>query len=522
MCAIRSSPMAVSEIGERDPAMKARVPHDQAVSSADLTLGTRLAFGSGQIGESVYNALFNTFIIIYYNQVIGLSNSLIGIAVMLALIGDALTDPFVGVLSDRWKSRHGRRHPFLFVAPIPLAITIYAIFNPPDSLTTGSHQLGLFAWLSVSTIASRAFLTLYQIPHLALGAELTKDQFARSKLFSTNQIIGVFAGASVGFIAWSVFLAGDRVRASDGQLVPGQLDPAAYTPMILCACAAVVIAIWTCAATTYKHVPRLIKAQGTEENLSPLYFVKAVLSTFRNRNYVVLMVGFFFFMIASGIYDTLTMFINTYFWELKPEQIRWFGVTTGPMGAVGAIASPYLMRRFDRKPVVLGALAAMILFAQLPVTSRLLDLMPANGSPLLLPLLLANAGGFLFTIGVFGVAVLGMIGDIIDENEYVTGLRQEGLYYSARAFFSKASNSIGHAFAGILLDAYIRLPFEAVPGQLDSDVVTRLGIIAGPVMAGFALVSLLCYRKYSLTAEQHRKMITEICARGARKGDAYD
>ena len=394
---------------------------------------------------------------------------------------------------------------------------IYAIFNPPAALLTGDEQLGLFAWLSATTIASRAFLTLYQIPHLALGAELSKDQFERSKLFSTNQIIGVIAGASVGFIAWSFFLAGERVRATDGQLVPGQLDPAAYTPMVLCACAAVVIAIWTCAACTYKHVPRLIQAQPSAENLSPLYFLRAVLSTFRNRNYVVLMVGFFFFMIASGIFDTLTMFINTYFWELKPEEIRWFGLTTGPMGALGAILSPYLMRRFDRKPVVLGALAAMILFAQLPVTARLLDLMPANRDPLLLPLLLANAGGFLLTIGVFGVAVLGMIGDIIDENEYVTGLRQEGLYYSARAFFAKASNSVGHAFAGILLDAYIRLPFEAVPGQLDEDVLTRLGIVAGPVMAVFALISLLCYRNYSLTAAEHRKMISKIYARGLKR-----
>ena len=79
--------------------------------------------------------MFNTFITIFYNQVIGLSNTLIGVAVMLAIIGDAITDPVVGIISDRWHSRHGRRHPFLFVAPVPLAITLYLIFIPPASIS---------------------------------------------------------------------------------------------------------------------------------------------------------------------------------------------------------------------------------------------------------------------------------------------------------------------------------------------------------------------------------------------------
>ncbi|XOV86453.1 MAG: MFS transporter [Pseudomonadota bacterium] len=488
---------------------------NQAGKVERLTLGTRLAFGSGQVAESLYNSLFNTFVTIFYNQVIGLPNTLIGIAIMLALIADAITDPIVGVISDRWRGRHGRRHPFLFAAPVPLALMIYLIFNPPQALTETNHQLGLFAWLAVTTVSSRAFLTLYQIPHLALGGELSKDQFQRSQLFSTNQIIGVIAGASIAFITWSFFFAGERVRATDGQLVPGHLDPAAYTPMILWACATVIIAIWTCAAFTYKHVPRLTQAPPSDVKFSIRLMITSISSTFRNRNYVVLIAGFFFFMIASGVYDTLTVFINTYFWELMPEQIRWFGLATGPMGVVGALASPHLMRRFDRKPVVLGALGAMTVFAQLPVTLRLFGLMPDNGDPLLLPALLANAGAFIFTVGVSGVAILGMIGDIIDENELVTGLRQEGLYYSARAFFAKASYSFGHLFAGILLDVYIRLPFNTVPGQLDDATLTRLGIVAGPVMASFAVLSLLCYRFYSLTAAQHREIIRKITDRNS-------
>ena len=121
---------------------------------------------------------------------------------------------------------------------------------------------------------------------------------------------------------------------------------------------------------------------------------------------------------------------------------------------IGALCSPILMRRFDRKPVLLCALGGTTVFAQLVVNLRLFDLMPDNGDPLLLPSLLANAAGFTFCLGVGSVAIMSMIGDIIDENELVTGLRQEGLFYSARAFFAKASYSFGHFFAGVMLVAY--------------------------------------------------------------------
>ena len=478
-----------------------------------LSLGTKLAFGSGAISEAVYHTLFNTFITIFYNQVIGLSNTLIGAAIMLALIGDAITDPVVGVMSDRWRSRHGRRHPFLFVAPVPLALMIYLIFNPPEMLTAESHQLGLFAWLAVTTILSRGFLTLYHVPHLALGGELSKDQFERSQLFSANTVVGAVSGASIAFIAWSYFFAGERVRASDGQLVPGHLDPAAYSPMIIFACAMVIITIWFCAGATYKHVGRLTEAPVSDERFSLGLLFREIASTFRNPNYVILMIGFFFFMIASGIYDTLNVFINTYFWELKPEDIRWFGLVAGPLAITGAIASPFLQKRFDRKPVMLGALGLMTVFAQLVIDLRLLGLMPENHDPMLLPLLLANAGGFALTIGIGGVAAIGMIGDLIDENELVSGLRQEGLYFSARAFFAKASYSVGHFFAGVMLDVYVVLPFEAVPGQLEDDVLTRMGIVAGPIMAISAVFSLFAYGRYSLNAARHQEIMQQLEAK---------
>ena len=153
-------------------------------------MSTKLAFGIGASGEAIYLALSNAFIVIFYNQIIGLNNALIGLAIMLAMIGDAISDPLVGIVSDRWRSRLGRRHPFLIAAPVLLALALYFTFNPPQWLLDMSSQIALFIWLSAWTIISRAILTLFNVPHLALGGELSKDQHERSQLFSANTIFG--------------------------------------------------------------------------------------------------------------------------------------------------------------------------------------------------------------------------------------------------------------------------------------------------------------------------------------------
>src|SRR5687767_6745853 len=85
-----------------------------------LRMRTKLAFGVGSAAEQSVNVAFNTFNFLFYNNVLGLSGTLCGLAVTLALVLDAFADPLVGYVSDRFHSKLGRRHPFMYVAPIPL------------------------------------------------------------------------------------------------------------------------------------------------------------------------------------------------------------------------------------------------------------------------------------------------------------------------------------------------------------------------------------------------------------------
>lgn len=479
-----------------------------------LTLRTKFTFGIGSVGEVVFLGMLNSFIGIFYNQAIGLSNSLIGTAIMLALLSDAISDPIVGLVSDRWRSNLGRRHPFLFAAPVPLALSLYFIFSPPEAFTAvngagEANQLLLFVWLTVWAMVSRLCLTLYVIPHLALGGELTQDRNERSRLFSINAICGYIAGALFSFVAWGYFLGGETLNA-DGVSIPKHLDPTAYGPLIYTACGLVLTTIWLCAWGTKNQIQYLsqapINVSGTRRRL----LLSDLLGPLRNRNYMFLMIGFFFFMISVGLNETFGVFVNTYFWELGTKDIRWFGLAAVPAILIGASAAPVLMRKFDRKPVLVSALIGMSIFAQLSINLRLIGFFPDNESPILLPLLVFNVAVLVFSTAVAGVAVLSMLGDIADEIELTTGLRQEGVVYSARAFFAKASNSFGHLIAGIMLDVVVVIPFEAVPGQVDPDVIFRLGLSAGPFMGAGALVAIFFYLKYDLSAQRHAEILDEI------------
>ena len=166
-----------------------------------VLMRTKLAFGVGASGEAATLWMFNTLSFFFYNQILGLPAHLAGIAVTIAIVFDAITDPVMGSISDRFRSKYGRRHPFMFAAPGPILIALFFIFNPPDFVNTTSL---LFAWYTFFTVLLRASLTLFIVPHLALGAELSDDYLERSKVMSYNVLFIYIGGALMHIFAWFI------------------------------------------------------------------------------------------------------------------------------------------------------------------------------------------------------------------------------------------------------------------------------------------------------------------------------
>ena len=183
-----------------------------------LDLKTRLSYGVGQLSDGVKQSAFTTFLFFYYNQVLGLSGSLAGMAALLALVVDAVTDPMIGQVSDRFDSRWGRRHPFMLAGAVPFGLAMVVLFSPPDGL----GQSGLFLWMLGGAVGVRLMLTLFFVPHLSLGAELATDYHARTSLIGYRVFFtysGILVTSVVGF---SLFFPSPELYPN------GMLDQSSY------------------------------------------------------------------------------------------------------------------------------------------------------------------------------------------------------------------------------------------------------------------------------------------------------
>ena len=118
-----------------------------------INFRTKFYYGFGSISFGIKNNGFSYFVLFVYSSVLGLPAWMAGLALNLVLVADAITDPLVGYYSDRTRSRWGRRHPFMYAAALPVAITYYFLWTPPDSLTDWQ----LFSYLLVC----HSFISLY-------------------------------------------------------------------------------------------------------------------------------------------------------------------------------------------------------------------------------------------------------------------------------------------------------------------------------------------------------------------------
>ena len=154
-------------------------------------------FAAGQIPEGVQSTSFGFFLLFFYNQVLGLSGFLASLAIVIALLVDAVSDPIIGSWSDGVRHRWGRRHPFMYAAAAPFAICFYFLFSPPAGLT----ETQVFIWLVVFSVLTRTTQSVYSIPHTSLTAELSTDYHERTLLSSLRSLL-----QSVGTLM--VFLIG--------------------------------------------------------------------------------------------------------------------------------------------------------------------------------------------------------------------------------------------------------------------------------------------------------------------------
>jgi len=441
---------------------------DSQVDIPPLSGGVKLTFGIGQIAEGVKTCAFTTFLLFYYNQVLGLSGDLAGIAIALALLFDAVTDPIAGSVSDRWQSPRGRRHPFLYASAIPLGLFFWMLFAPWVTTDTAG-QSGLFLWMLVFTVLTRASMTLYTVPHMALGAELSTDYDERTVLVAIRHCFGAVGFIIVLGLGFAYFFAPTPEHPN------GQLNDAAYPPFALTMSIIMVTSIFISALGTRSRIPYMPQAQQTESAVRAKDVISETLQAMRNPSFRWMMFGFILIIVAFGIAGVTGLYLSTFFWELTRFQILVLALV-GPLGSMlGYLFAKRIYVWLDkRNAMIAGGICWMIIHA-LPVGLYMIGLAPTPG---------------------IGTAMA----DIADENELMTGRRQEGVFFGASAFANKCSAALGSLLAGQSLK-WIGWPTgDQVRSAADipHDTVLQLAIIAGPLTSLLVVPGVLCLLGYKL------------------------
>lgn len=463
-----------------------------------IALSTKLYYGVGAVAYGVKDNGFAFLLLLYYNQVLGLPEAWVGFGIMIALAIDALSDPVVGYLSDHLHSRWGRRHPFMYAAALPVAVSYYLLFNPPRSL----HGAALFAYFVVIAVAVRTFITCYEIPSTSLVAELSDDYDQRTSMLSYRFFFGWWGGLGMSVAAYAVFLQPDAERAV------GVLNADGYRSYGLAAALVILAAVLVSSLGTHRHIPHLRQppprgAPGARHALGE------VLETLTDESFRALFIAGIFWAMAAGVSAALGIYFNTYFWELSSDQISLLVLANFPAAAVALIAAPALSRRLGKKRAALRLGAIALVLAPLGVFARLLGWMPENGSPALLPLLIAGSMVEVSLVITTSILVSAMVADVVEQNELQTGRRSEGVLFAARSFVQKAVSGVG-IFVSTLMLGLIGFPRGAEPGAVDPAVVRNLGLVYVPILlvlngAGLAMIS-----RYRISRERHEENLRRL------------
>jgi len=463
-----------------------------------LGLRTTVNFSVGAVAFGVKDTGFSYFLLIYYQQVLGLDALYVSLALSIAIAVDAVTDLLIGYGSDNLRSRWGRRHPLMYAAILPTVTALYFLWNPPDWIGGGE----LFLYLLVMAILVRTCVTFFEVPNAALSAELTYDYDERTKLMAYRFAFGLWGGLGVMFLAYMFLLQ------PDAQTEVGTLSQVGYENYGVMAAAVMLVAMLWSAIGTHDRIPYLPQPaaktlMGTKSVLSK------ILQSLTNRSFLAVFVSRIFGGAAAGIATNLSIYFATYFWMLTSDQISLFPLVALLSVTLASIMAPLISRRYNKKRVALSAALFLVFWTPLPLLLRLQDILPANGHDLLLPLLLLH--GLIDGIAavISGILLGAMIADIVEDAEVVTGRRNEGLFFAANGFAGKMVSGVGILVAGLILSA-VEFPTQASPDDVDPSKIGDLATIYIPIIAMLYLSGCAALFFYQISRSGHEETLRQL------------
>lgn len=452
-----------------------------------LSLATQVGYATAESGINTVETVLRLYLLAFYTDRIGLDAELAGLAAALAIVWDAVTDPVMGVISDRTRHRFGGRRGYLPAGGVLLALGVLAVFFPPALAGQGAK----FAWLLGSYCFLNTGMTVLSVPYMAMAGELTEDPHERVVLFGAR-----FAFANVGAL-----LAAVLPLAMLGLGLVGSGE--STTPSMALAAAALVVltALISWSATRnvqFVAAPALRSATWREAFLAP----------FGNPAFRPLLLAYVLAYLGIGVNGACFLYYYDHVLGFAEADRQLVLGTFLLVFTASILVWVQLSKRFGkRRPLLVGATV-------LAVGNTLLYMLVPPGAFWLV--LVAGGVGLAFFVGAI-VLIDTMLTDVLDHDLLRHRQLRSGLFFGVWRFASKVARALSVWLVGQVLGL---AGFVAASAQQPPAVRTALWWLFGPGVGALFVASAFVLWRWRFRDRQQARVRTLLARRERRRTGA--
>lgn len=432
------------------------------------------AFALAIIGIPVY-----VYIPKFYTDVVGIDIVLAGFLLFGVRIFDAVTDPIMGTLSDRTRTRYGRRRPFIMIGSILIAVALAFLFNPPDMSST-FNTLWFAFWIYLLFL----FWTLVTVPYESLGPEITHEYHERTALFAWRDgflIAGTLAAAASPAIVRAIFQTGDDPAGDRSTFF---WISVIYAPLVVLMCA------WCVRVIREKDYKPVVETGVSWRDFG---------TVFDNRPFMILLSAYTISAIGSNLPATLILYYVQY--VLGSSQADLFLLLYFATGILLLPVWVRLAHRFGKKETWLASMAVN--------TGAFVGVFFLGpGDTAVYAILVVISGiGFGATLALPSA----IQADVIDYDELKTGRRREGQYIGLWSIAKKLAAAVG---VGVGLAALGAVGYTPNAQQTDN-VLLALRVLYALVPSVCNLLAIAIALYYPISGAMHGRIRSAIRQRQA-------